>query len=146
MARSYRKTPIGPLTSAQSDKKFKQIENRRKRRRVIIELQKLDDEKDFLGPGEKEYGNPWAAPKDGKTTYTTEPELRTALDSAYQSLLNECYNRWNWRVSWHYLEELLKYAEIDIPLKDLTIEILESIPLETKEKFIRSYVKKGLGK
>lgn len=67
MSRSYRKTPIIGNTVSDSDKPFKKTEHRRARRSEALELQKV-----LLDPyyepemSDKEYGNPWASPKDGK--------------------------------------------------------------------------------
>lgn len=61
MSRSRRKTPIVGITTADSDKAFKQTEHRRERRAV----------KTLLGAGEeppptRTFGDPWAGQKDGK--------------------------------------------------------------------------------
>lgn len=61
MARSRRKTPISAHTMAESDKPFKQQENRRYRSRVRQAI--------HIGiepPSAKLFGNEWSAPKDGK--------------------------------------------------------------------------------
>lgn len=61
MARSYRKTPITGMTTADSDKRFKTAEHRRERRKL--------KETDLTGdaPADpKAFGNPWASEKDGK--------------------------------------------------------------------------------
>lgn len=61
MSRSRRKTPIVAHTMAESDKPFKQQENRRYRTRVRQALRVNADI-----PNRKLFGNEWSAPKDGK--------------------------------------------------------------------------------
>lgn len=61
MSRSYRKIPIFGITSSKNQKDFRSQENRAKRREVKIRLQ-LEQEL----PHEKEYGNEWSSPRDGK--------------------------------------------------------------------------------
>lgn len=67
MARSKRKTPFIAVTNAQSDKPFKVIEHRSERRSVrVAVLKTLDGDDRTLHA--KRFGDPWRAPKDGKTT------------------------------------------------------------------------------
>lgn len=61
MSRSYRKTPICGMTTKNSDKPFKKASNKQARR--AKNARDLTSEEP---PAEKEYGNPWGAPKDGK--------------------------------------------------------------------------------
>jgi hypothetical protein len=61
MSRSYRKTPICGKTTAASDKCFKNAEHKRARRALSACDLEFDD-----APSDKQYGNPWGAPKDGK--------------------------------------------------------------------------------
>lgn len=67
MSNSYRKTPILGITCLSSrasiQKKYRSQENRAKRRKVkvCISLLKYDSI-----PHEKEYGNEWSSPRDGK--------------------------------------------------------------------------------
>lgn len=61
MSRSYRKTPIIGMTTKDSDKPFKKAEHKRARRAVNARDLSTDDP-----PAEKQFGNPWGAPKDGK--------------------------------------------------------------------------------
>ena len=73
MSRSYRKTPIIPFTSARSEKKDKQLYNR-KLRRALLETQDYDSL-----PSLKEVSNPLAMAKDGKVLindeiYSLDPE------------------------------------------------------------------------
>lgn len=64
MTRSFKKNPVIGHTTAETEKKFKQQEHQRERKRVNDAL-KVDPEKEVL-PAPKEFGNPWAGPKDGK--------------------------------------------------------------------------------
>jgi hypothetical protein len=67
MSRSYRKTPVVSHTSSSSDKEFKRHEHRARRvkERIIIAL--LGEDTDSCDmPHDKEYGDPWCSPKDGK--------------------------------------------------------------------------------
>ena len=61
MSRSYRKTPIGGITSCSSDKLFKTAEHKRARRAT-----RATDLSAEEPPAEKQFGNPWSAPKDDK--------------------------------------------------------------------------------
>ncbi|WP_282093613.1 hypothetical protein [Epibacterium ulvae] len=61
MSRSYRKTPICGMTTAASDKAFKKAEHKRARRALSACDLEFDN-----APSDKQYGNPWGAPKDGK--------------------------------------------------------------------------------
>lgn len=67
MSRSRRNTPIVGMTTADSDKAFKQAEHRRDRRAVKVRLE-FDEEP----LPTKAFGNPWASEKDGKQ-WLTEP-------------------------------------------------------------------------
>jgi len=70
MSRSKQKTPIFGITTSKVQKTFRSKENRAKRRKVKIQLA-LNEEM----PHEKEYGNEWSSPRDGKlywTNYTKE--------------------------------------------------------------------------
>lgn len=61
MARSRRKTPITGITTADSDKSFKQAEHRRERRAVKALL-----DAGVEPPPAKSFGDPWRGEKDGK--------------------------------------------------------------------------------
>jgi hypothetical protein len=64
MSRSYRKTPIRGVTTAESEKLDKQLANRRLRRVV---KQVLKDEPDAqVLPHKREVSDVWAMDKDGK--------------------------------------------------------------------------------
>jgi hypothetical protein len=67
VSRSYRKTPIVSWTSSSSDKEFKRQQHRarRVRERIIIALLFTDTDPCDM-PHDKEYGDPWCSPKDGK--------------------------------------------------------------------------------
>jgi hypothetical protein len=62
MSRSRKKTPVIGTTMSETEKEFKQQEHQRERSAVRDALR---SEKEVL-PHPKEYGNPWAGPKDGK--------------------------------------------------------------------------------
>ena len=61
MSRSRKKNPITGMTTAKSDKKFKQREHRRERTAVRDALAKGKD-----APSPKEFGDPAGSEKDGK--------------------------------------------------------------------------------
>lgn len=61
MFRSRRKTPICGMTTAASDKTFKKAEHKRARRALRACELEFDD-----APADKQFGNPWGAPKHGK--------------------------------------------------------------------------------
>ena len=64
MSRSRKKTPVAAITTAASDKAFKQSEHRRARRAVkALDLTESDP------PGEKAFGDPWSSCKDGKSRF-----------------------------------------------------------------------------
>jgi hypothetical protein len=67
MSRSRKKRPGGGIAIADSDKPFKVIEHRRERRQAYAALKGGED------PPAVVYGNPWKAPKDGKT-YWVDPD------------------------------------------------------------------------
>ena len=69
MSRSRKKMPVTGITCAESDKPFKVAEHRRERRHVAVQLHvNPDDAAPRLHPAP--FGNPWAAPKDGKQIWT----------------------------------------------------------------------------
>lgn len=61
MSRSCKKFPITGMTTAESDKLFKQVEHRRERANVKIALNKGDDL-----PSPRLFGDPANSDKDGK--------------------------------------------------------------------------------
>ena len=64
MSRSHRKTSIASITTAVSDKAFKQVEHRRARRAVkAIDLTEAEP------PAAKDFGDPWSGEKDGKARF-----------------------------------------------------------------------------
>ena len=66
MSRSRKKHPITGMTTAETEKEFKQQEHSRERAKV---RDALKAEKDIL-PHAKEFGNPWSGPKDGKLIWS----------------------------------------------------------------------------
>jgi len=70
MSRSRRKTPIVPVTVAESDKAFKAREHRRERRAVATALANGDEP-----PAPKAFGDPWKGEKDGKVWNPDDPTL-----------------------------------------------------------------------
>ncbi len=64
MSRSYRKTPITGITTAASEKRDKQLANRRLRRRVKQAL-RGEPEAQVL-PLKREVSDVWTMDKDGK--------------------------------------------------------------------------------
>jgi hypothetical protein len=68
MSRSRRKTPITGITTARSNKEFKQIEHRRER--AIARTAIAAGKEDILHP--KATGNEWASPRDGKRWWGTQ--------------------------------------------------------------------------
>ena len=69
MSRSRKKKPVTGITLAETEKEFKQQEHQRERARVRTALANLDEEQEVL-PHPKEFGNPWAGPKDGKRDHS----------------------------------------------------------------------------
>ena len=67
MARSKRKTPIRGITTAQSEKKDKQLAHRRYRRNVKAALRQVPDAEIF--PHVRELSDLWSMGKDGKVRF-----------------------------------------------------------------------------
>lgn len=65
MSRSRKKNPVTGITLAETEKEFKQQEHQRERARVRTALSNLGEDQEVL-PHPKEFGSPWAGPKDGK--------------------------------------------------------------------------------
>ncbi len=63
MSRSKKKNPGGGITAGMGQAVFRKNENRAKRRMVNARLNTKQYDK---LPHEKEYGNEWASPRDGK--------------------------------------------------------------------------------
>lgn len=61
MSRSQKRTPVGGVMGAETDKPFKSREHRRERRIVRFALKS-----DVDVPAPKEFGNPLSSDKDGK--------------------------------------------------------------------------------
>ena len=70
MSNSYKKTPIcgWSCVSRGAQKKFKQHSNRAKRRKINQLCHSLNVD-EVIWPHDKEYGNEWASPRDGKHYY-----------------------------------------------------------------------------
>lgn len=65
MTNSFKKLPICGHTCAESDKSYKVQEHKRERRYVRQVLNDIYDDDEF-DIDERDFGNPWASPKDGK--------------------------------------------------------------------------------
>lgn len=65
MTNSFKKVPVCGHTCAESDKSYKVQEHRRERR-YVRQLLNFEDDYDDFRYDEREYGDPWRAPKDGK--------------------------------------------------------------------------------
>ena len=63
MSRSRRKTPIFGNTTSRSEKEYKRQENRRRRRKDNILLDQAEEDG---YTSDKEFGNRWGGPKDGR--------------------------------------------------------------------------------
>ncbi len=68
MSRSRKKHPIIGMTTAETEKQFKQQEHSRERAAVRDALR---TDKEIL-PHPKEFGDPWDGPKDGKRIWTDD--------------------------------------------------------------------------
>lgn len=92
MSRSYRKSPISPLTKAVSEKEYKRSANRQKRKAVknLMRQISVDPEvaEEVVLPAEKEFGDPWVGPKDGKM-YFTPRERRGWWGELYAKLMRK---------------------------------------------------------
>lgn len=75
MSRSKRKTPIFSHTTGSGQRQFRDQENRAKRRRINLRI--IAEDYDNM-PHEKEYGNEWASPRDGKSYWgeATKRDMR----------------------------------------------------------------------
>lgn len=72
MSRSRRKTPMGGMAKAESEKEFKRQEHQRER--ANVRSGEIDD------VNSKAFGNPWAGPKDGKRYWgSVDPEYLAKL-------------------------------------------------------------------
>ncbi|PTD20431.1 hypothetical protein [Sphingomonas fennica] len=70
MSRSRRKIPIAGVTTAASDKPFKQSEHGRERTAAKIALAKGDEP-----ASRKAFGDPWRGEKDGKAFRPDDPSV-----------------------------------------------------------------------
>lgn len=69
MSRSRKKKPITGVTTARTEKDWKQQEHQRERANVRTALANFDEDGDVL-PAPLEFGNPWDGPKDGKMDWS----------------------------------------------------------------------------
>jgi hypothetical protein len=69
MSRSRKKKPITGITTAETEKDWKQQEHQRERANVRTALANFDEDGDVL-PAPLEFGNPWVGPKDGKRDWS----------------------------------------------------------------------------
>jgi hypothetical protein len=85
MSRSYKKHPVGGICSSGGQKAYRSQENRAKRTKVRQKLKK--GRYDEL-PHEKEYGDEWLSPRDGKMYWKpTKHELNQYNAHNWMSLL-----------------------------------------------------------
>jgi hypothetical protein len=70
MARSFKKVCAGGITTAETEKDWKRQEHQRYRSRIktVIKSSSMDEDFDIT-ISEKEFGDPWLGPKDGKRLY-----------------------------------------------------------------------------
>lgn len=69
MSRSRKKVPVAGITTAETEKEFKQQEHQRERARIRTALANFDEDGELL-PHPKQFGDPWDGPKDGKMDYS----------------------------------------------------------------------------
>lgn len=148
MSRSRRHFPAGPIAVCQSNKKFKQIENRKKRRKestvLLLDEEVIEDKM----PDEKKFGNEWCSPRDGKCCYPTEMELRKSLDATLKAELNKgigreqyAYCLWNNFYDPHLLDDFKQYLRANSKVLDI-----KNIDPYDLNKFIKAKAKKVLRK
>jgi hypothetical protein len=152
MSNSHKKTPKGPIAVSTSNKKYKKIENQKKRIKETVALKKFDPDdetKDIevILPHEKEFGDEWASPRDGKTLYYTEADIRKIINSTIQIELNNANGRehyayclYNTFYSKYLLEDLYKYTDVN------TIDELLKVPITKINEFIKIKAREELRK
>ena len=69
MSDSRRKTPKMPVTTKESDKWYKVAAHRAARRATRVSVARGEEP-----PDEREHGDPWGAPKDGKAYLPDAPD------------------------------------------------------------------------
>jgi len=89
MSRSYKKTPVLGNTTAKSNKPFKKIENRRRRKNISQKLNVNNLEENVALPAEKQFGNEWYSPRDGKSICMGANEFRNSYISSYYGSYEE---------------------------------------------------------
>lgn len=65
------------MTTSETEKEFKQQEHQRERANIRTALANIDDEGEVL-PHPKQFGNPWAGPKDGRRYHGGTPYEKEA--------------------------------------------------------------------
>ena len=142
MSRSIRQTARGPLAGG-SNKEFRTIENKKKRRKETVVLKDIDNIDNKL-PLEKEFGNEWKSPRDGKCAYYTEEYVRKAIDASIQTLLNEGKDEHSFNYNSYFdsylIDKLKEYT------KTLTVKELTTLSPIVINKFIKTIVKQNLKK
>lgn len=73
MSRSFRKTPVRGITSAESEKKDKAASHRIHRRTL---KQKISDSLETPLPTEQQLTNPWSMSKDGKFRFNPKKHAK----------------------------------------------------------------------
>jgi len=66
MSKSYKKTPIGAITTAKSEKKDKKIHHKALRREYNTALKNFDEDDESVFVDERLVSNPYTWAKDGK--------------------------------------------------------------------------------
>jgi len=94
MSRSYRKTPCYGITGGShngAQKLWRSKENRAKRKKFKNLLKNVDVTADLLFPHEKEYGNEWASPRDGKVYDRDFTNLRAAWKRYKKAVISKSH-------------------------------------------------------
>jgi len=93
MSRSYRKSPCGGLTTARSDKPFKEEASRRVRhtnKQIVHEIIKDLDLADGIHfPENMELTNQYDAPKDGKVWWDTQIRNDRLMKDWYKKVMRK---------------------------------------------------------
>ena len=76
MSRSYRRTPICGMTARPSDEPAK-VRAHRAARRALGAIDLTAQDAEIAAPHPRAHGDPWSAPKDGKTRF--DPGLHPDL-------------------------------------------------------------------
>jgi len=91
MSRSYKKTPAGGITKAESEKEDKELWHRKWRRTTKSMLHNVDE--DDVYPEEKDVSNPWAMSKDGRQYWDAHENPHTSHENGRKTKkeLKEAY-------------------------------------------------------